>query len=96
MAELPTLGVYLRHVIGRAESDTGARLKEIRAPTLVMVGDDEDHGSATGETHRYFAEKLARDIPGAKFVVLPGEGHHYPFYSPQKTHQIIRTFLTEK
>ena len=96
MAELPTLEIYLRHVVGRAESDTGSRLKDIRAPTLVMVGDDEDHGSATGETHLYFAGKLARDIPGASFVVLPGEGHHYPFYSPQKTQQIIREFLAGK
>jgi pimeloyl-ACP methyl ester carboxylesterase len=93
MAELPSLEVYLRHVIGRAESDTSSRAKDIRAPTLVTVGDDEDHGSATGDTHLDFAKRLARDIPGAKFVVLPGEGHHYPFYSPQKTNGIIREFL---
>jgi len=95
MADLPPLETYLRHVIGRAESDFSSRLKDIRVPTLVMVGDDEDHGSATGDTHLHFAKILARDIPGAKFVILPGEGHHYPFYSPQKTNEIIREFLAE-
>jgi pimeloyl-ACP methyl ester carboxylesterase len=92
-ANLPSLETYLGHVIGRAESDTSSRVKEIRAPTLVLVGDDEDHGSASGDTHLYFARMLARDIPNARFVMLPGEGHHYPFYSPEKTNAAIREFL---
>ena len=94
MANLPPLEVYLGHVIGRAESDTSSRLKDIRASTLVVVGDDEDHGSASGDTHFHFATILARDIRGAKLVVMPGEGHHYPFYSPEKTNKVIREFLT--
>jgi len=95
MAELPSLEIYLRHVIGRAESDTSSRAKEIRAPTLVMVGEDEDHGSVPGDTHLHFAKRLAREIPNVKFVVLPDEGHHYPFYSPRKTNRIIRDFLED-
>jgi pimeloyl-ACP methyl ester carboxylesterase len=93
MADLPPLETYLGYVIGRAESDTSSRLKDIRAPTLVMVGDDEDHGSASGETHFQFAKLLAQEIPNAKFIVLPDEGHHYPFYSPDKTNKVIREFL---
>src|SRR5262249_31044809 len=42
MADLPTLANYLGHVACRTESDTTSRLGQIRAPTLVMVGDDED------------------------------------------------------
>src|SRR5581483_2703053 len=38
MADLPTLETYLGHVVGRTESDTSSRLKEIKVPTLVMVG----------------------------------------------------------
>jgi pimeloyl-ACP methyl ester carboxylesterase len=60
----------------------------------VVVGDDEDHGSASGDTHFHFAKILARDIRGAKLVVMAGEGHHYPFYSPEKTNKVIREFLT--
>ena len=92
-AELPSLEHYLRHVIGRAESDVSSRMSEIRVPTLVMVGDDEDHGSVTGDSHLDFAKMMARGIANAKFVILPGEGHHYPFYSPEKTNKIIRDFL---
>jgi len=93
MAELPTLETYLRHVIGRADSDVSSRVREIAVPTLVMVGDDEDHGSTPGDTHLDFARRLARDIPGAKFVVLPGQGHHYAFYAPAETNRLIREFL---
>ena len=93
MANLPPLETYLGHVVGRAESDTTSKLEQISAPTLVMVGDDEDHGSASGDTHLHFAKILARDIAGAKFVVFPGQGHHYPFYSPQATNSAIRDFL---
>jgi len=93
MANLPPLETYLGHVVGRSESDTTSKLKQISAPTLVMVGDDEDHGSASGDTHLHFAKILAREIPGAKFVVFPGQGHHYPFYSPQATNRAIRDFL---
>jgi pimeloyl-ACP methyl ester carboxylesterase len=93
MANLPPLEIYLGHVVGRAESDTTSKLRQISAPTLVMVGDDEDHGSVSGDTHLHFAKILARDIAGAKFVVFPGQGHHYPFYSPQATNKAIRDFL---
>jgi 3-oxoadipate enol-lactonase len=93
MADLPTLETYLGHVVGRADSDTSSRLKEIKVPTLVMVGEDEDHGSATGDTHLKFAKIFAREIPDATFVMLPGCGHHYPFYEPELTTKIIREFL---
>jgi pimeloyl-ACP methyl ester carboxylesterase len=96
MANLPPLENYLGHVVGRAESDTTSRLREIRAPTLVVVGDDEDHGSASGDTHFHFAKILARDIGDAKLVVMPGEGHHYPFYSSEKTNKVIREFITAR
>ncbi len=93
-ANLPSLETYLGYVIGRADSDTSARLDQIRSPTLVLVGEDEDHGSDSGDTHLYFARILARDIPNARFVMLPGEGHHYLFYSPEKTNTVIREFLS--
>lgn len=92
-ANLPSLETYLGYVVGRAESDTSSRAKEIRSPTLVLVGEDEDHGAASGDTHLYFAHILARDIPNARLVMLPGEGHHYLFYSPEKTNAAIRAYL---
>lgn len=89
---VPTVETYLRHVIGRSESDTTSQIGRIAAPALVMVGDDERH-SDSGDTHYDFAHVLAKGISGAKLVVFPGEGHHYPFYAPETTNRAIREFL---
>lgn len=90
LAELVPLEVMLHHAAGK--SDTTSRLGEIRVPTLVVVGDDETHG-IVGTSHFEFAQTLAQRIPNAQLVVLPGEGHHYPYYSPEKMHAAIREFL---
>lgn len=90
---LTPLEIFLRHVIGRQQSDTTSRLKDIRVPTLVMIGDDEDHGSSSGTTHMAFAKILAHGISGAKLVVFPGQGHFYLFTESEKANRIIRDFL---
>ena len=92
MQNLPTLESFLRHVLGRQEGDTTSRLGELRVPTLVMVGDDEDHGGS-GTTHFAFAKILAEKIAGAQLVIFPDEGHYYPFLSPAPTHAAMRAFL---
>jgi pimeloyl-ACP methyl ester carboxylesterase len=92
MSNLLPLENFLGYVVARQASDTTAKLKGIKVPTLVMVGDDEDHHSS-GPTHLYFAKLLAKEIAGAKFVMLPGQGHHYPFVAPEMTNKIIRDFL---
>jgi pimeloyl-ACP methyl ester carboxylesterase len=92
-ADLPPLEVFLRHVIGRQEFDATPRLKDIRVPTLVMVGEDEDHGSSHGVTHLEFARRLSQAIPGAELVIIPGHGHYFMLAAPALTHKIIRDFL---
>lgn len=94
LANLPPLECYLRHVIARQAHDTGDRLKDIRVPTLVMVGDDEAK-TASDISHWASAEILARDIPRAKLVVFPDSGHYYFFAKPEATNQAIREFLKE-
>lgn len=49
--------------------DTRARLKDIRARTLVMVGERD------AETPEAYASALADGIPGARLDVVPGAGH---------------------
>jgi pimeloyl-ACP methyl ester carboxylesterase len=83
---------YLHFVLARQGHDHTARLKEISAPTLVLVGDDENHG-ATDRTHWAAAHHLAREIPNAKLVVLEGEGHHYLATNPGAAHAAIRKFV---
>jgi pimeloyl-ACP methyl ester carboxylesterase len=92
MVTLPPLESYLRHVIARQEHDTTDRLKNIKVPTLVMVGSD-DHVSATGRSHRTDADILAREIPDARLAVIPGEAHNYFFTNPGEAHRVIREFL---
>jgi pimeloyl-ACP methyl ester carboxylesterase len=48
------------------------RLGEIRVPTTVL------HGSADPMFPIGNGEALARDIPGARFVTIPGGGHELP------------------
>jgi pimeloyl-ACP methyl ester carboxylesterase len=70
-------------------------LKDIRVPTLVLVGDDERHG-ASDRSHWESAHHLAREIPNAKLVVLSGEGHHYLATNPEVAHRAIRKFIGEQ
>ena len=96
VSDLTPLENFLGHVIGRQEYDATPRLKEIRVPTLVLVGEDEDHGSSHGITHKQFAGELAAAIPGAEFVVIGGHGHYYPMADAQQTHRIMRDFLKRR
>ncbi|MEM3085917.1 MAG: alpha/beta fold hydrolase [Halobacteria archaeon] len=52
-----------------AEHDTRERLPEIKAPTLVMVGESDPL------TPVRYSEELADGIPGADLVVVPGTTH---------------------
>jgi pimeloyl-ACP methyl ester carboxylesterase len=95
MANLCPPEFYFRHVLARQEHDTSARLKDIKVPTLILVGDD-DHFVVSDMSHRSGADMLAQGIPNSKLVVLPGERHSYFYTEPQKVHEIIRGFLISK
>ena len=92
MSGIAPLENYLHFVLARQEHDHTARLKEIKIPTLVLVGDDENHG-ATDRTHWVAAHHLAQEIPNSRLVVLKGEGHHYLATNPAAAHQAIREFI---
>jgi pimeloyl-ACP methyl ester carboxylesterase len=93
LANPPPLEGFLRVVIARHETDTSGRLKDIRVPTLVTVGEAEGHPDASGISHVSSSEALVRGISGAKFATLPGQGHYYPFVDPHTTHKVVRDFL---
>ena len=94
LANLCPVEFYLRHVLARQSHDTRHRLKEIKVPTLVMVGEHEGDPNLA-MTHRASSELLAKAIPGAQFVVLPGQKHNYFASAPEATHRVIRDFLCE-
>ena len=92
MSGIAPLENYLYFVLARQEHDHTDRLNEIKVPTLVLVGDDENHG-ATDNSHWATAHQLVRTIPKAKLVVLAGEGHHYLATNPTAAHKAIREFI---
>ena len=83
---------YLHFILARQGHDHTERLKEIKVPTLVLVGDDETHGAAD-RTHWDAAHQLASAISNSKLVVLRGEGHHYLATNPTAAHEAIRDFI---
>jgi len=92
MSGIAPLENYLHFILARQAHDHTHRLKDIRIPTLVLVGDDERHGAAD-RTHWDAAHHLAKEIPNAKLVVLQGEGHHYLATNPSVAHSAIRKFV---
>lgn len=62
------------------------RLESVRAPTLVLIGDQD-------ELQREPAELLAARIPGARIVRVPGGGHLLNLTSPKEFQSAIAAFL---
>ncbi len=62
------------------------RLKEIRVPTLLIVG---EHDEPCLKVHSF----MARVIPRAKQVVLPGVGHLTNLEAPAAFNAAVRRFL---
>jgi len=91
MANLCPVEFYLRHLIARQSHDTTGRLKDIRVPTLILVGED-DRNVTSDINHRSSSEILAQ-IPNSKLVVLSGERHSYFFANPDAAHRTIREFI---
>lgn len=67
--------------------DLRARLGEVRAPTLILVGD------LFGRMARSMAEESARGIAGARLVVLPGGGDPSNLLVPEAFDREVLPFL---
>lgn len=85
-AAMPAFLAMLRTLDVGAEAD---RTCQVRVPSLLIWGDRDpwvplDHG-----------QRLAREIPGARLVVLPQTGHVPQEERPEETYQAIEEFLRE-
>ncbi|MGH7827959.1 MAG: alpha/beta fold hydrolase [Candidatus Binatia bacterium] len=94
MSNLCPVEFYLRHLIARQSHDTSDRLKDIRVPALILVGED-DRNMTSEINHRMSTDILAESIPNARRVVLKNERHSYFFANPAEAHKVIRAFLKE-
>lgn len=76
-----------RLVNGMRAHDVRSRLAAVRAPTLVLVGEDDRF------TPLYHARLLANLIPAARLMVVPGSGHALPLELPHQFNQLVLDFL---
>ncbi len=78
--------------IGRIDAlmafDRRAGLARIKAPTLILASTNDYI------TPSYYAQSLARAIPGSKLVVLEGGGHSISKTRPEDFNRIVMEFLT--
>ena len=63
------------------------RLADVRAPTLIILGDRE------GRDIKAAADSLARGIHGAQRVVVPGAGHLVNVWAEGEFSRIVTAFL---
>ena len=61
-------------------------LDELRVPTLVLIGEQD-------AAQREQAEILAKRIPGARLIVVPGGGHLLNLTSPEAFRDAVEGFL---
>ena len=66
-------------------TDTTARLREMKVPTLVING-ELDHSLAAGQ-------RTANLIPGAEHRILPGTGHACCIENPAAFNRLVLAFL---
>ena len=87
---LANSGAFLRARMGRElEPPAWQRLRELRAPTLVVVGSSDDPDIRT------IVDSIARQAPRARELVVPGAGHMLNMERPELILQVIRDFLRE-
>lgn len=67
--------------------DITARLREIRRPTLVMVGEDDSLKP------RRYAEIIAQEIPHSESVVIPRSGHALIWEQPAVFNSLVLGFV---
>lgn len=82
---------YLRAGLAQApEPPTIERLGQIKFPTLVVVG------SLDSKNLLNIADTLAKGIPGARKVVIPGASHHPPVETPTEFNRALLDFLGQR
>jgi pimeloyl-ACP methyl ester carboxylesterase len=73
-----------------ARPPAAERLGDVRAPTLVLVGDTEVQGIVD------ISHKLAAEIPGARLEVLAGTDHLPNLRRPDEFDRLLLDFLAER
>jgi pimeloyl-ACP methyl ester carboxylesterase len=70
-----------------AECDLSDSLQQVRVPTLLVHGDEDERSSLS------VGRRLHGSIPGSTLTVLPGLGHECCLEDPAAFEAAVRTFL---
>jgi pimeloyl-ACP methyl ester carboxylesterase len=81
------MNAILAQVGATQAHDTVARLEGIKAPTLILTGDNDLLIPAT------CSDLLADKIPGAKLTKVPGGSHAFNFETPDVFNRAVLEFL---
>lgn len=87
MGELDKKAVYRTVKMVMSRPAVGPRLADVRAPTLVIAGDQDLAAPPALGQH------IAETIAGAEHVLLPRTGHISTVEEPEVTTKLIRKFL---
>ena len=83
---VPLKGSALQ-LLAAAEHDVHKEVRDIRARTLVLTGDADRLIPAEN------SRRLAKEIPGAELVILPGAGHDFTTEQPEPSARALERFL---
>jgi 3-oxoadipate enol-lactonase len=86
----PRPEAYIAQLTGILAWEAYSRLPEIKAPTLVIHGQN-DRLVPPGN-----GQLIAQRIPGAKLVLLPNAGHIFPTDQSEASHRAILDFLASQ
>ena len=75
--------------MAQLDPSASTRLAEIRAPTLVVTGDED-----VRDIHA-IADKLTTEIPGAERATIAGSGHLPSLERPDEFDRVVLAFLHE-
>lgn len=81
--------VFLRQAAACLEHDTSQKLGEIRAPTLIVYGEQDML------TPEHLQRELAEGIPGARLVQIPGAGHLVAAEMAPRFNGLVARFTAE-
>jgi pimeloyl-ACP methyl ester carboxylesterase len=87
-AKLPE---FVHLCIARHNWEGTHRLADVRAPTLIMIGDQDTVGS----NHLAQAEVLYKRIPGAQMKILKGQSHGFFWQAPEETNALILEWVRQ-
>jgi len=87
--ELLDMDAFLELMLAFTRLELTPLLHEIRAPALVLVGEDDILKP------RAYSEIIAREIPGAEFAVVPHAGHAVSWEQPGPFNTLLLGFLAK-